>query len=91
MVSSHLWTETDTRLSGIFSVGIERLFASLTGVVVGIYLQLSPLKGPFIFSRFISESKMSQLLSLQLFHLFKCTELTRQKLLEKVLRQLVMC
>ena len=57
-------------------VGIERPFASLTGVVVGIYPQLSPLKGPFIFSRFISESKMSQLLSLQLWYLFKCTELT---------------
>ena len=48
----------------------------------GDLLQLPPVKGQYIFSQFTNSSKRNQLLSLQLWHLFKyakLTEVVRQK------------
>ena len=81
MVSSDLWTDFDARLAEIFkTIGLP--FAGLSMVLIGDFLQLPPVKGRFIFSQFTNYSKMNQLLSLQLWHLFKYAELTevvRQK------------
>ena len=56
-------------------------FTGLSVVVIGDYLQLSPVRMRFTFSRFTSRNKVNQLLSLQLRNLFKYAELT------EVLRQ----
>ena len=71
MVSYDLWTEIDARLSEIFTTSIELPFAGVSVVVIGDYLQLPPVRGRFIFSRFTSGRKINQPLSLQLWDLFK--------------------
>ena len=50
-------------------------------MIIGHYVQLTPVRERFIFLRFPSENKINQLLSLQLWLLFKYVELT------EVLRQ----
>ena len=71
MVSSNLWTNIDAMLSDIISPSTDLSFTGLSVMVVGDYLQLSPVKMRFIFSRFTSRNKVNQLLSLQLRHLLK--------------------
>ena len=44
-------------------------------MVIGDYLQLLPVRGRLIFSRFASGYKINQLLPLQLWDFFKCAEL----------------
>ena len=81
MVSSNLWTNIDAMLSDIISPSTDLSFTGLSVMVIGDYLQLSPVKMRFIFSRFTSRNKVNQLLSLQLRHLLKYaerTELLRQ-------------
>ena len=73
MVSSDLWTDVDARLAEIFKT-YDLPFAGLSMITIGDFLQLPPVKGRFIFSQ--SSSSMNQLLSLQLWHLFKYAELT---------------
>ena len=77
MISSDRWTEIDVRMFEIFSASIKLSLAVLSLVVIGDYLQLPPVRGGFLFSKFASGSKMNQLLSLQLWHLFKYAELTQ--------------
>ena len=60
----------------IFSVSTKASFAVLSLVIISDYLQLPPVIRGFIFSKFASENKMNQLLSLQLWYLFKYAELT---------------
>ena len=76
MVFGDLWTEIGFRLSDIFSASIELPFAGISVAVIDDYLELPPVRRSFIFSRFTSGSKMNQLLSLQLWQLFKYAELT---------------
>ena len=71
MVSSDLWTEIDVRLSEIFSLSNALLFAGFSVVTIRNYLQLTPVRGRSIFSWFTGASRMNQLLSLQLWHLYK--------------------
>ena len=75
MVFSDLWTEIGFRLSDIFSTSIELPFGDILVAIIGDYLELPPVRS-FIFSRYTSGSKMNQLLSLQLWQLFKYAELT---------------
>ena len=76
LVSGDLWTDIDARLTKIFSTSIGLPFAGRSLLVIADYLQLPPVWGRLIFSRFTSGSKMNQLLSLQLWHLLKYAELT---------------
>ena len=75
MVFSDLWTEIGFRLPDIFSTSIELPFGDISVAIIGDYLELPPVRS-FIFSRYTSGSKMNQLLSLQLWQLFKYAELT---------------
>ena len=75
MVFSDLWTEIGFRLPDIFSTSIELPFGDISVAIIGDYLELPPVRS-FIFSRYASGSKMNQLLSLQLWQLFKYAELT---------------
>ena len=45
-------------------------------IIISDYLQLPAVRRAFIFSKFASGNKMNQLLSLQLWYLFKYAELT---------------
>ena len=89
MVSSDLWTEIDVRLSEIFSLSNALLFAGFSVVTIRNYLQLTPVRGRSIFSWFTGASRMNQLLSLQLWHLYK-KMLNWQKLLHKLIRHLLL-
>ena len=76
IISSDLWTKIDATMFEIFSVSTKASFAVLSLVIISDYLQLPPVIRGFIFSKFASENKMNQLLSLQLWYLFKYAELT---------------
>ena len=73
MVPSDLWTEIDVRLSEIFST---LLFAGFSVVIIRNCLQLTPVWGRSIFSWFTGANRRNQLLSLQLWHLYKNAKLT---------------
>ena len=60
----------------IFSLSTKLSFAVLSLVIISDCLQLPPVRRGSIFSKFASGSKMNQLLSLQLWYLFKYAELT---------------
>lgn len=76
IISSDLWTKIDATMFEIFSVSTKLSYDVLSLVIISDYLQLPPVRKVFIFSKFASENKMNQLLSLQLWYLFKYAELT---------------
>ena len=82
MVSSDLWTDIDSRLGELFMMIPEKAFAGLSVMTVADLLQLAPVRGKPIFSRFSDKDSMKNLLGLQLWYLVKYAELTevvRQK------------
>ena len=54
----------------------EKAFASLLVMTVQDFLQLLPAREKLIFLGFSDKASMKQLSGLQLWHLFKCEELT---------------
>ena len=82
MVSSDLWADIDSRLGEIFIMIPEKGFASLSVMTLADLLQVTPVRGKFIFSQLSNNDNMKHLLGLQLRNLFKYAELTevvRQK------------
>lgn len=77
-----LWNKIDTRFSEIVSGSIELPFASLSVVVIGNHL-LHPVRGRFIYMRWISYYHYSYVVCLKMFNW--------QKLLDKVIRHLLIC
>ena len=51
MVSSELWTDTDSKLRKIFLIILENKFAVHSDMTVADLLQLSPFKNTYIFPR----------------------------------------
>ena len=89
IASSHFWTKTDVRLSDIFSTSIELPFVSLSSMVIGDYLQLSSEKGDSSFQDLLVEVG---LISYYNYNYGICLNMLNcQKLLEKVIRHLLMC
>ena len=67
MVSSDLWTDIDSRLGEIFVIIPQKAFADLSVMAVADLLQLPPVRGKPIFSKFSDKDSMKHLLGLQLF------------------------
>ena len=85
-MSTDLWTDFDSRLGEIFLMIPEKTFAGLSLTTEADLLQLPPVIGKliyiYIYFFFFGEDSMKHLLGLQLWHLFRYTELTefvRQK------------
>ena len=76
MVSSDLWTDTDTKLGELFKIIPEKTFAGLSVMTVADLLQLPRVRGKLIFSQFSDMDSMEDLLGLRFWHLFKYAELT---------------
>ena len=76
MVSSDVWTDIDSRLGEVFMVIPEKVFAGHSVITVADLLQFPPVRGKLIFSQCSDKDSMKHLLGLQLWHLFKYTELT---------------
>ena len=76
MVSRDLWIDIDSRLGEIFVMIPEKAFAALSVMTVADLLQLPPVRGKLIFSQFSDKNSMKYLLDLELWYLFKYTELT---------------
>ena len=74
MVSSNLWTDIDSRLGEIFLI-LDKAFAGLSVITVANFLQVPRVTGKLVFSRFSDKDSMKHLLGLQIWHLFKYTEL----------------
>ena len=55
MVSSNLWTKIGVTLSKLFSRSIVLPFAGLPTVIIGNYLQLSPVKVDLYFQNLLVE------------------------------------
>ena len=68
MVSSHLWTDIDSRLGRIFMMIPEKAFTGLSVMIVADLLKLPPVGGELIFSQFPDKNSMKHLLRLQLWH-----------------------
>ena len=64
MLSSDLWTDIDSRLGEIFMMIPEISFAGLSVVTVADLLQLPPVRGKLIFSRFSDKDSMRHLFGL---------------------------
>ena len=71
MVPSDLWTDIDSRLGEIFKMIRENAFAGLSLMTVLDLLQLTPVRGTLIFSRFSDKNSIKHLLGLQSWHLLK--------------------
>ena len=77
MVPSDLWTDIDSRLGEIFKMIRENAFAGPSVMTVLDLLQLTPVRGTLIFSRFSDKNSMKHLLGLQSWHLLKYAQLTK--------------
>ena len=77
MVSSDLWTDIDSKLGEIFIVFPEKVFAGLSVLTVADLLQLPPVRGKLIVSRYSDKDSMKHLLGLQLWHSIQYAELTK--------------
>ena len=64
MVSSNLWIDINSRLEEIFIMIPEKVFAGLSVMTVGNFLQLPPVLGKFIFPTFSDKDSMKHLLGL---------------------------
>ena len=64
MVSSDLWINIDSRLEEIFMMIPEKAFADLSVMSVANLLELPPVRGKLIFSRFSDKDSMKHLLGL---------------------------
>ena len=71
MVSSHLWTDIDSRLGEIFRITPEKAFAGLSVMTAADLLQLPPVRRKLIFSQFSDNDSMKHLLGLQLCDMVK--------------------
>ena len=71
-----LWTDINSRLGEIFMIIPEIASAGLSVMTVADLLQLLLVRRKLIFSQFSGKDSMKHLLGLQLWHLFKYTELT---------------
>ena len=76
MVSSYLSKYIDSKLGEISMMIAEVAFAGFSVITVADSLQLPPVRGKLTFSQFSDKESMKYLLGLQLWHLFKYTELT---------------
>ena len=72
MESSDLWTDIDSRLGETFMMIPLKVFATLLVMTIADLLQLLTVRGKFIFS---DKDSVKHLLGLQLWHLFKYSEL----------------
>ena len=75
MISNDLWTFIDSRFEGILRIIPEKTFGDLLLMTIADFLQLPPVSGKFILSRFSYKDSMKHLLRLQLWHLLKYAEL----------------
>ena len=72
MESSNLWSDIDSRLGETFMMIPLKVFATLLVMTIADLLQLLPVRGKFIF---YEKDRVKHLLGLQLWHLFKYSEL----------------
>ena len=74
MVSSDLWSDIDSKLGETFMMIPEKVFAALSVLIVADF-QLPPVRLKLIFSQFSKGHSMKHFSGLQLWNLFKYTEI----------------
>ena len=87
--SSDFLTGIDSRFGEIFTIVHEKVFLGLPVMTVTGLLQLPPVRGKVIFSRFSDKGNMKHILGLQLLHLFKYAELSEGKIVNCLLTCLI--
>ena len=75
MLSRDLWTDINSRLGEIFLMIPEKSFAGPSVMTIVDLIQVRPVRGKLMFYQFSDKNSMKNLLGLQLWHLFKYTEL----------------
>ena len=76
MVSSDLFYQVHARLLQVFLCSVSVVFAGLAVVLLGDFLQLSPVRGKPIYACVDEHDKIERRLSLNLWHMFQFAELT---------------